>query len=151
MLRKKIPPLVFILILGIFMWILASISPTFTYNFPFRWIVGLTFPILGCFVIGYCGFLFRRNGTTVNPTKPDTTSSLLTTGVYSYTRNPMYVCSLFILIGWAYFLSNILAIILLPIFVIYMNQYQIKPEEDALELKFGQEFVEYKSKVRRWL
>jgi protein-S-isoprenylcysteine O-methyltransferase Ste14 len=63
----------------------------------------------------------------------------------------MYLGFLFVLVGWAVFLSNALAFIFLPVFISYMNRFQIEPEENALAGKFGQELVDYKSRVRRWL
>jgi len=72
-------------------------------------------------------------------------------GVYRLTRNPMYLGFLLVLLGWAIFLSNALAFLLLPAFIFYMNRFQIEPEEKALTSLFGQQFVAYTSRVRRWL
>ena len=63
----------------------------------------------------------------------------------------MYLGLLVILLGWAIFLANALAFVLLPAFILYMNRFQIEPGERALASLFGQEFVSYKSCVRRWL
>ena len=67
------------------------------------------------------------------------------------TRNPMYLGFLLVLLGWAIYLSNVLAFLLLPAFILYMNRFQIYPEEKALASLFGEEFASYKSRVRRWL
>jgi protein-S-isoprenylcysteine O-methyltransferase Ste14 len=96
-------------------------------------------------------FSFRRAGTTVNPMKPETSSSLVTSGIYKLTRNPMYLGFLLILLGWAVFLSSILAFLFLPAFIVYMNHFQIEPEERALATLFGQAFAAYKARARRWL
>jgi protein-S-isoprenylcysteine O-methyltransferase Ste14 len=71
--------------------------------------------------------------------------------VYKFTRNPMYLGLLLVLFGWAIFLSNAAAFALLPGFFVYMNRFQIEPEERVLALKFGSEYAAYKAKVRRWL
>ena len=92
-----------------------------------------------------------RARTTINPVKPSSASSLVITGIYRLTRNPMYLGSLFILLGWAVFLANVLAFLLLPGFVLYINRFQIIPEETALSGIFGSEFATYKANVRRWL
>jgi protein-S-isoprenylcysteine O-methyltransferase Ste14 len=63
----------------------------------------------------------------------------------------MYLGFLLALAGWAVYLSNVAAALLLPAFVAYMNQYQVKPEERALLAKFGPEFAHYMSRVRRWI
>lgn len=94
---------------------------------------------------------FRRAKTTVNPLKPQSSSSLVTWGIYAITRNPMYLGGLVILTGCAVFLSNALAFLLLPAYILYINRFQIAPEERALTSLFGQEFAAYRSRVRRWL
>ena len=94
---------------------------------------------------------FKRAKTTVNPTKPESSSSLVRSGIYRHTRNPMYLGFLLILVGWATLTANILAFLVLPVFVLYMNRFQIKPEERALTLIFGDEFKAYCSTVRRWI
>lgn len=103
-------------------------------------------------MIGLVGLVqFYRKSTTVNPHKPDNASSLVDSGIYRFSRNPMYVALLLILISYGAHLGNILAILILPFFVLYMNYFQIIPEEKALQQKFGEEFEKYQSKVRRWI
>ena len=83
--------------------------------------------------------------------KPGSASVLVDGGIYRLTRNPMYLGFFVVLLGWAIFLSNIVAFLLLPAFIFYMNRFQIEPEEKALVGLFGQTFVAYKTRVRRWL
>jgi protein-S-isoprenylcysteine O-methyltransferase Ste14 len=87
----------------------------------------------------------------VNPLKPDATTVLVTAGIYRFTRNPMYIGLTLTLLGWAAFLGNLLAFALLPLFVFYITQFQIKPEERALRSLFGSIYEDYCAKVRRWL
>ncbi|HEV8366930.1 MAG TPA: isoprenylcysteine carboxylmethyltransferase family protein, partial [Pyrinomonadaceae bacterium] len=75
----------------------------------------------------------------------------VSTGVYRFTRNPMYLGLLLTLLGWAAFLSNPASLLFVPIFVLYINRFQIKPEEQVLSSLFGAEYMAYKSRVRRWL
>ena len=75
----------------------------------------------------------------------------MASGVYTVTRNPMYVGLLLVLSGWAIFLSNVVAFIFLPVFVVYMNRFQIVPEEKTLASRFRRNFEAYQSRVRRWL
>jgi protein-S-isoprenylcysteine O-methyltransferase Ste14 len=98
---------------------------------------------------GVCSF--RRAKTTVNPMKLDSSSVLVASGIYKYSRNPMYLGFVLILFGWALFLSNALALLLLPAFVLYMSRFQIWPEERALLSLFGKDYKQYHAKVRRWL
>lgn len=76
---------------------------------------------------------------------------MVTSGVYRVSRNPMYLGFLLALAWWVVFLSHLLAFALLPLFMWYMNRFQIVPEERALAAKFGSEFTEYSRAVRRWL
>ncbi|GAB3104640.1 hypothetical protein GCM10027081_35450 [Cupriavidus yeoncheonensis] len=94
---------------------------------------------------------FLRAKTTMNPVRPDTASLLVTDGVFRFTRNPMYLSLLLYLLAWAVYLSNWLALLLLPLFVLYINRFQIAPEERMLSSLFDAQYVAYKGKVRRWL
>lgn len=103
-------------------------------------------------VLGVLGIAsFRRAGTTVDPHTPHETSALVVRGVYRCTRNPMYLGVALVLLAWAVWLSNLLALLVLPAFVYYMNRYQIGPEERALEARFGEPYRAYRRRVRRWL
>ena len=102
-------------------------------------------------ITGSAVLSFRRAHTTVNPMQPSSASSLVTSGIYRYTRNPMYLGMLFVLVGWALYLANVLVFLFLPAFILYMNRFQIEPEERAMTALFGQEFLEYASRVRRWI
>jgi protein-S-isoprenylcysteine O-methyltransferase Ste14 len=87
----------------------------------------------------------------VNPLKPEAATSLVVAGVYSLTRNPMYLGMAVILIAWAGYLANPVSLIAVPCFIVYMNRFQIVPEEKVLELLFKSEFKSYMTRVRRWL
>jgi protein-S-isoprenylcysteine O-methyltransferase Ste14 len=94
---------------------------------------------------------FRRARTTVNPLRPGTASTLVTGGIYRHTRNPMYLGLSIILLGWAVYLANAPALLLLPGFVLYIYRFQIVPEERTLAALFGAEYQAYRTRVRRWL
>jgi len=94
---------------------------------------------------------FLRVRTTLDPRAPNKAASLVTTGVYAITRNPLYLSLLFVLAGWAIYLSNLAALVAIPFFVKYLNQFQILPEERALASLFGSELKAYCKRVRKWL
>jgi protein-S-isoprenylcysteine O-methyltransferase Ste14 len=89
--------------------------------------------------------------TTINPMSPNKTSALVTGGIYRLSRNPMYVGLFLFLMAWAIQLSMLWPFIGPVLFVIYINRFQITPEERVMESKFGDEYSVYKNKVRRWL
>jgi protein-S-isoprenylcysteine O-methyltransferase Ste14 len=94
---------------------------------------------------------FRRALTTVNPLVPERASALIVSGVYRLSRNPMYLGMALILFGWAILLANALALTLVPVFVAWIDRFQIAPEEEALALRFGADFAAYKASTRRWV
>jgi protein-S-isoprenylcysteine O-methyltransferase Ste14 len=150
-LELKIPPVVLVTIFALVMWLGSAFAPRFNVQFPFISIVAWVFGLLGVIIPAFGVREFKRAKTTVNPTKPQSTSSLVRTGIYSRTRNPMYLGFVLILVGCAIAMANLVALVVLPGFVIYMNQFQIKPEERALTLIFGEDFKAYCVEARRWI
>ena len=150
-LELKVPPLAVGALLAALMWLVSRLVPGFNFVFPAREFSALTLAIAGAMIIVLGVASFSRAKTTINPMKPESSSSLVISGIYKLSRNPMYLGFLLVLVGWAVFLSNALAFVFVPAFIFYMNRFQIEPEEKALAGKFGQEFVDYKSRVRRWL
>ncbi len=150
-LELKIPPLLLVLLAGGMMWGIAWAIPTLGFVSPARRVCAIGAVLIGMAVAGMGIFSFRRAKTTVNPMKPDSSSALVVTGIYRLTRNPMYLGFLWILFGWGIFLSNAAAFLVLPGVVLYMNRFQIEPEERALTRLFGRAFMAYATRVRRWI
>ena len=150
-LEFRVPPLAVGLFVAALMWLVSWKLPAFRLFIPARNLIAVSLAGAGVFMTILGIGSFRRARTTVNPMKPASASSLVVSGVYAFTRNPMYLGFLLLLAGWAIFLSNPIPFAFLPLFVFYMNRFQIEPEERALALRFGQEFIAYKSRVRRWL
>jgi protein-S-isoprenylcysteine O-methyltransferase Ste14 len=150
-LELKIPPLGLVVVAGLLMWLGAAYFPTLSFQFPFQSVVAWVIGMLGVLACALGVIEFNRAKTTVNPTKPDSASSLVRTGIYRRTRNPMYLGFLLILVGWATAMANVVAFVVLPGFVIYMNRFQIKPEERALKSIFGDDFKAYCVEARRWI
>ena len=151
MLELKIPPVAVALITAACMRLAAWAVSGFDVLFPGQVVVFGMVALSGGFVALLGVVAFGRAGTTVNPMKPGSSSSLVVTGIYSITRNPMYLGLLLVLLSWAIYLANVLTVLFLPGFVWYMNRYQIEPEERALASLFGPEFTAYAARVRRWI
>lgn len=150
-LELKVPPPVVALFMAGLSWLASWAAPTLGFVLPHGNGVVLALLVAGVCVAMLGVASFRRARTTVNPLKPEKSSALVMSGIYRYTRNPMYLGLLLVLLGWASFLANALAFVFLPVFILYMNRFQIEPEERVLVSRFGQEFTAYLSKVRRWL
>jgi len=150
-LELKVPPPAVALLFGFLMWLASSLLAPVDVPFGPRLAAALVLASLGL-VFGISAMVsFRRAKTTMNPTKPAATTSLVTAGPFRLTRNPMYLSLLLYLLGWAAYLFSLPAILFLPIFVLYLNQFQIKPEERMMSSLFGPEYAVYKERVRRWL
>jgi len=150
-LELKVPPPAVALVTAILMWLASRGSPTLAFVLPTGNLLAIGLAVIGLIVAISGVVTFRRARTTLNPTKPEDSSSLVSWGIYKITRNPMYLGLLLQLTAWAIFLSNWIAVLFLPVFVVYINRFQIVPEEQALTSLFAREFVAYQSRVRRWL
>lgn len=150
-LELKIPPVLVVAIAALLMWAVAWALPALDQALPGLVLVAVITAAAGV-LVSLAGVVeFRRSRTTVNPLKPQTASSLVAGGIYGLTRNPMYLGFALALLGWSIFLANPASLAVLFPFVAYMNRFQIVPEEKALETLFGEAFIAYRSKVRRWL
>jgi protein-S-isoprenylcysteine O-methyltransferase Ste14 len=150
-LELMVPPPAVAAVAALAMWGISLVTPPLYMPAAVRLAACAAFALVGV-VFSVAGVLsFRRARTTVNPTKPEAASSLVSSGIYDVTRNPMYVGLSFALFAWAIFLSSAWALLGLLAFVLYIGRFQIAPEERALSKLFGSEYTAYQAKVRRWL
>jgi protein-S-isoprenylcysteine O-methyltransferase Ste14 len=150
-LELRVPPPAVFLLCATAMWLLSAWMPALTVEFPWRGAVACALLAAGS-TVAFAGVAaFRRYRTTVNPMHPESTTALITAGIYGFTRNPMYVGLLLALMGWAAWLASMVALVMLPVFVAYLGRFQIEPEERALATRFGEEFTAYCRRVRRWV
>nr|WP_251068332.1 isoprenylcysteine carboxylmethyltransferase family protein [Marinobacter sp. C7] len=133
------------------MWAVSRLLPAGHFVLPGRlWLSAAVFGVGACVAI--LGVLeFRAAGTTVDPRTPDQSENLVVNGIYRYSRNPMYLGFFLLLVAWGIFLGSVFSWLLLPLFVIYMNRFQILPEERHMRVLFGDVYERYMSQVRRWL
>jgi protein-S-isoprenylcysteine O-methyltransferase Ste14 len=150
-LELKVPPPVVALAIALLMWGVSVVTAPVPVPGVYRIAVALGLVFAGVAVRAVAQLSFLRAGTTLNPINPSNSSAFVSSGIYRFTRNPMYLGRLLQLSGWAVFLSNVLAALLLPLFVLYIGRFQIQPEERALSARFGRAYAEYKQGVRRWL
>lgn len=150
-LELRIPPPVVMLVAGAVMWLLADWFPALAAA-PYSNVGAAVMTALLGLAVSLAGILaFRRAGTTIDPRGPAQASTLVSSGIYRYSRNPMYLGVLLILLGWGVYLGNILTVLGMLAYYAYITRYQIIPEERQLETQFGADFVTYRDRVRRWL
>lgn len=150
-LELRVPPVLVFALLAGGMYGLARWLPAWTFAAPARTAAAVTLGAIGV-AIGLAGVAaFRQSRTTVHPHHPERASAVVSHGIYRWTRNPMYLGLLLALAGWAVFLANAATLAALPAFVIWMNRFQIGPEERVLAAKFGPAYASYSARVRRWL
>jgi protein-S-isoprenylcysteine O-methyltransferase Ste14 len=150
-LELRIPPL------AVFVVFIAAITaagvyiPAANIAFPGHRVFAVIFFILGWSIVGAGVFEFRRAKTTMNPMSPERAVSIVSSGVYRLSRNPMYLGMALVLVGAAAWWSSLLGYAATALFCAYMTRFQIAPEERALLKIFGSEFSAYKARVRRWI
>lgn len=150
-LELKIPPAVVGLVVGTAMWASARLGPVCNFALPANLLIAAILASAGVVIAVLGVAAFRRARTTVNPLQPENATSLVVTGIYRQTRNPMYLGMLLVLLGWAVLLANALAFVIAALFIPLMNRLQIRPEEKILTARFGAAFTDYQSAVRRWI
>lgn len=146
---KRILPPILLLICIVLMSLLYIIFPFIkVIVYPLN-LLGIFFVLLGISIAFIGSNKFKRVGTTeMTFNEP---SILVTNGIYKISRNPMYLGLTTILVGVAIMFGNITSFVILVAFIVIINQWYIKYEEKVLEGKFGEEYLIYKSKVRRWI
>ncbi len=150
-LELKVPPVIVFAVFAGIMWLLPRAVPGAGVAFPARGFIAAGMTVIAG-ILALAGISsFLKAKTTLNPHKPERSASLVTTGIYALTRNPMYLSLLLVLIGWAVYLSNLASFVLPPFFAAYIDRFQIRPEERMLVSLFGSEFKSYCKRVNRWL
>ena len=147
--NNKIPPPIVTLICGIAIYFSKTFfNQFFSYN---NNIISLFLMILGLTIFVSAVKSFRIQKTTVNPLDPKQASSLVTSGIFKLSRNPMYLGMLIILLSMSFKFNLIGGLITSIFFYIFITKFQIIPEEAAMNELFGNEFIDYCKKTKRWI
>jgi protein-S-isoprenylcysteine O-methyltransferase Ste14 len=148
--RWILPPVAFA-IAAVGMWVVGRAVDLGRYDFRYQGALAIGLVVLGLLVIVVSLRIFASAGTTANPAQPRNASELVTSGVYSLSRNPMYVGDAVMLAGIAVWVGSVLNLVLLAAFIAYIDRVQIAAEEQALAAIFGDRYAAYCRRVRRWL
>ena len=143
-----VPPVYFLVALALMGFFHRAVPLAEFIDAPYRY-AGAVISGLGLALILWAALLFRRAGTNIRPYLPST--ALVVAGPYRFTRNPMYLGMSAILLGAAIFAGSITPFIVIPAFMALVQERFIVPEEEKLEATFGRGYLEYKSRVPRWL
>ena len=147
--RNKIPPPIISLFFGLCIYF----SKDYFFSFEYKFLDTLSYIsyLMGLYILILAVNSFKKQNTTVNPIKIENASSLVTYGVFEYSRNPMYLGMAIILFGLALMFNVIGGTLFTLLFAIYITKFQIRPEEEVMERLFGEDFLQYKQNVRMWL
>ncbi len=147
--NNKIPPPIVTLFFGLCIYLSRPYFPEFN-NSVLNSLSIIAF-VVGIFVFAAAVGSFKKQKTTVNPISIENASSLVVSGIFKYSRNPMYLGMSFVLLGLAFKFNVIGGLLFTGIFMLFITIFQIKPEEVAMEKLFDQEWEDYTKNVRRWL
>ena len=147
--KTKIPPPLVALTFGFLINYTKNIFPKIEVKNEF--IFGSFMIISGLIIILSAIILFKKYQTTITPLNPSNATKLITDGIYKFSRNPMYLGLLLVLLGISTIINPIGGLFLIPLFILYLNFFQIIPEENAMVDLFKDEFLDYKNNVRRWI
>lgn len=146
---NKVPPPIITLAFALFIYFTTPFFPNVL--FPFYGYISVFLFSLGLIFLFSSVLLFKKKSTTINPLQPDKASTLVTTGIFNFSRNPMYFGMLLVLVSISIKFNILGGVFGSIIFILYMNKFQIGPEEKAMEKLFSEQFLTYKKKTRRWI
>lgn len=150
-LEAKIPPAMLFILAAISIWIISKYTAGFEIKNITKNSIVTLITITGL-IFGFSGIIsFKKSNTSVDPTNPESADTLVSSGIYRVSRNPMYLSLVFLLIAMVLYLESLWSIIVVCLFVVYMNRFQIIPEERAMIKLFGNEYVDYMQRVRKWI
>jgi protein-S-isoprenylcysteine O-methyltransferase Ste14 len=150
-LELKIPPLALGAAFACAIVALGHWMPAANLPFAGHRTASIALALIGAAVATAGVLQFRRAKTSVNPLDPDRAGTVVASGVYGLSRNPMYLGMALVLLGVAAWHATLIGLVLVPLFCLYITAFQIKPEERVLLARFGQAFASYQIKVRRWI
>lgn len=146
--KNTVPPPIVTLICALLIYLSKPIFPELIINYSNQ--LSLFFLIFGLVIIIISFQRFKKEKTTINPINIEKASSLVTAGIFKYSRNPMYLGMLLILISISIRFNFYGGILIVGFFVYFITYFQILPEEKAMLKLFGDDFINYKNKTRRW-
>ncbi len=147
----RLSPVCVYLVCVALMFVCAALFPNLALTIPARAFFIAVFLVSGASLIVAAHHRFHQANTTANPHTPENSAQIVTSGIYRFSRNPMYLGGALITLASACFFAHALAFLFVVAFIAYINEFQIKPEERILSARFGKTFELYRQRARRWL
>ena len=147
--KTKFPPPLVALVFGFLIYYTKNIFPKI--EIVWGYVFGSICIVFGLIIILSAIILFKKYKTTITPLNPSNATKLIVHGIYKFSRNPMYLGLLLVLSGIGIILNPIGGLLFVPSFILYLNRFQIIPEESAMLDLFKDDFLKYKENVRRWI
>jgi len=148
---KRLPPPIITLIGGILIVLIDRVFPSVKISGLSGRLSAAIFFVLGTGILLWSAYRLQVSKTTVDPLNPELTTSLVTSGPYRFSRNPMYLAMVLWLWAAFVFVGNWIGLSVVLAVVIYFDMVQIAAEEAVLEVKFGDEYHSYAQRVRKWI
>ena len=147
MIQKPIvpPPVIFI---GCVLMMAYLPNP---YPFSINVLIAYLMVLVSSAIVFFSLWQFYKSKANINPIHLEKSNVFVVDGIYRFSRNPMYLSLEGLLVAWAVYLQSAVSFLGVFLFVYLITQWQIKPEEYWLEKKFGEFYLAYKKKVRRWI
>lgn len=150
-LELKLPPALLLVVAALAIRGVAMLTPWAQLEVPGRFWIAIALIAAGIATAALGAIEFRRHRTTVDPVHPDKASALVTSGVFGFSRNPMYLGFLLVLLGGVAWTANAMTLLPVIVFVLYLRRFQILPEERWMQRRFGDAFSDYCRRTRRWV
>ena len=150
-LEKRIPPPLVAILFGFLMKLLSCCNLAIEIPMSLKILVCSCLIVLALIIDISAIISFRKFRTTINPLNPSAATKLVVNGVYKFSRNPMYLGMVLFLRARGFYLGALLTLLIIPVFIFYITHFQIIPEEKSLQKIFENDFLDYKSKVNRWI
>ncbi|MBI3792329.1 MAG: isoprenylcysteine carboxylmethyltransferase family protein [Gemmatimonadetes bacterium] len=150
-LEHRIPPPLVALVTGVLMWLAVRGGAAAPFAWDARHVGSLVLAGAGLLIAVSGALTFRLAGTTLNPHTIEKASSLVTHGIFRVTRNPMYLGLTVVLTAWAGWLGSPWLLAGPALCALFLNRFQVLPEERVMREKFGQAYMDYCARVGRWI
>ena len=142
-------PPIWLLIFMAIAWLQAQVWNPLAYENGYTTFIGRGAIVFGIILMGVSFVMFQKHRTSVVPKR--TPNSIITSGPYKYSRNPIYVADAIVLIGYVLTLGSVISFVLVPAFAWVIRKRFINGEEVGIRAEFGQAYDDYCQQTRRWL